>query len=560
MFITHGSNPKQVDCLILGGGIIGAGVARDAAIRGRSVLLVDSHDFASGTSHLTSKLIHGGLRYLEHGQFKMVYDGIIERDRLMNRIAPNLVEPIRFVIPFERRRFTKWLLTVAGLQVYGLTERIRCGRRSGPLLNTTMRESYPVMRFHPYGVTFWDAQTNDARLVLATLRTAKSCGATLSNYTMIRSAKFDNSGWIVNLHSSSHGFDWTVRAKTIINATGPWSPMTSDLIGAPPMDLMWIKGSHIILRRPKLFGNDAIVISSIKDNRSLWVIPWQHRLIVGSTESEYIGDLRNVRPTSQEVDDLFESFLRFFPISKLTREDICCAYAGVRPIVRQNEESENKLSREHRIIIDHNRNLITITGGKLTTFRRMAEKTLDEMDRLLGETPPTSQIRYRLRNELLWPGLTREQTTQLRNECTIQYNGSAQNLRLVDHLIKHYGHDAIMILNEITEHPVLGEPLFEPLPHCMAELVYLCKHENVGHLIDLVKRRIPLYFLGDHCGMDVLPNVVEHIAPILGWDRDRQAKEIQTIEDELLADHASFTDQTISHFVKKSFAAGAIEA
>ena len=173
---------------------------------------------------------------------------------------------------------------------------------------------------------------------------------------------------------------------------------------------------------------------------------------------------------------------------------------------------------------------------------------------------PSSQIRHRLRNELLWPGLTHEQTLQLRNKCTIQYNGSVQNLRIVDHLIKHYGHDALMILKDIAEHPELGELLFEPLPHCLAELAYLCKYENVGHLIDLVKRRIPLYFIGNQCGMDVLPKVVEHIAPILGWDEDRQTREIQSVKDELLADHASFTDQAVHHFSRQVIASETIIA
>ncbi len=552
MFVAPNATSKTVDCpvdcVVLGGGITGAGVARDAAIRGHDIVLLDSNDFASGTSHLTSKLIHGGLRYLEQGQFRLVYEGIRERDRLLNLIAPTLVKPIRFIIPFERNRFPKWLLTVLGLQLYGLSERLRWGRRSSPLLQYRLRESYPVMRFHSYGVTFWDAQTNDARLVLATLRSAQAAGAKLYNHTSIKKAQFEKGVWTLELFSSAENHTWTLQTKTIVNATGPWSPMTANLIGAVPMDLMWIKGSHIILRKPEKFGTDAVIIRSVKDQRSLWVVPWQHRLIVGSTESEFTGDLRDVRPDRYEVDDLFESFLRIFPTSGLTRKDITCVYAGVRPIIKQSIDSENSLSREHRIVIDHHRHMITITGGKLTTFRKMAEQTMDEADQLLGAKPISADTRHHLRNNLLWPELSKKQAQLLRKKWTAKLdqaaqngsskNGSVHNSHLVDHLVRHYGHDAEEILNETIAHPEQGQPLFPPMPHCLAEMTYLCRNEHVSHLIDLVKRRIPLYFLGDHCGMDVLPSVVDHIAPILGWDEERKAKELAAVKAEWDADLA----------------------
>ncbi|MGB2985447.1 MAG: glycerol-3-phosphate dehydrogenase/oxidase, partial [Phycisphaerae bacterium] len=525
---------------ILGGGITGAGVARDAAMRGLSVLLVDSDDFASGTSHLTSKLVHGGLRYLEHGHIRPVVEGIVERYRLLDRMAPNLVHPLKFVMPFEGHRFPKWAVTLCGLQLYGLPEWYRCGRLSDPMLGVKLQRDYPTMRAHPFAVTFWDAQTNDARLVMATLRTAEAEGATLANYTLVTAARLEGRTWTVRLRSKRHQQEWAVRARTIVNATGPWLPVAAELLGIEPMSLIWIKGSHILLRRFERFGEDAIVIRSIRDHRPLWIIPWYNRLIVGSTELRYTGDLRNVRPTVEEVDDLFESFVHFFPTAGITRSDIRCAYAGVRPITPQSTRSENSLSREHRIDVDPQRRLVTIMGGKLTTFRCMAEQAINEVDRLLDRPPPMAELRRRLRGALLWPGLTPAESKKLRLDLARVFNGREGQPDVTEHLVRHYGRDASLILKEVDRRPHLGEPLFPGLPYCLAELSYLCRTEKVYHLIDLVKRRTPLYFLVDNCGFESLPKVVEHIAPISGWDARRRTEELSGVAEELRADMRAY--------------------
>jgi len=528
--------PTEVDCLILGGGITGAGVARDAAMRGLRTLLVDSHDLASGTSHLTSKVIHGGLRYLEHGHFRLVMEGIVERDRLLNQLAPNLVTPLRFVMPFDGHRFPKWLLTLSGLQFYGAMEWYHGGRRSGSLFGGRLREEYPTLREHPFAVSFWDAQTNDARLVMATLRTAQAEGATIRNYTSLQRANFNRSAWSLDLYSETDGSHCTVRAKSVVNATGPWSPVTTRLLGGNPMPLKWIKGSHILLQRPKGFGNDAIVIRSVRNLRPLWVIPWETRLIVGTTESSYGGDLRDVRPDADEIDDLFASFTRYFPTSGLTRGDIRCAYAGVRPIVDQGSGSQNSLSRKSEIVVDRERRLITVNGGKLTTFRRMAEQAVDEVDRLLARPSVVADVRHRLRNAPLWPGLSRADAARWIAELNSASHGSSTAANVVAHLVRIYGSNAATILKETVRDGGLGEPLFTDLPYCLAELVYLCKSEQVCHLLDLVKRRTSIYFLAYDGGKSVLPLIVDHIAPVLGWDAERITAEHTAVSKEFDAD------------------------
>ncbi len=531
----------EVDCLILGGGITGVGVARDAAMRGLRTLLVDSNDFASGTSHLTSKVIHGGLRYLEHGHFRLVMEGIVERDRLLNQLAPNLVTPLRFVIPFEGHRFPKWLLTLSGLQLYGAVDWIHGGRRSSSLFSGRLSSDYPTLRGHPFAVSFWDAQTNDARLVMATLRTAEAAGATLRNYTSLERANFDGEAWVAEFYSERDDARFTMRAKSVVNATGPWAPVTARLLGGDPQPLRWIKGSHLLLERPKGFGNDAIVIRSVRDLRPLWVIPWETRLIVGTTESSYDGDLRNVRPDGDEIDDLFTSFTRYFPTSGLTRGDIRCAYAGVRPIIDQSDGSQNSLSRKSEIVVDRTRRLITINGGKLTTFRRMSEQAVDEVDRLLARPTAATDLRDRLRNAMLWPGITRTDAARWSAELSRAALGCKDAGRLTSHLVLLYGRDAPAILKSAIQNN-MGEPLFDGLSYCLAELVYLCKSEQVCHLLDLMKRRTSIYFLADQGGQAALPRIVEGIAPVLGWDCDRVTAELAAVSEEFDSDCCALSE------------------
>ncbi len=540
MTIGFASLPAQVDCLILGGGITGAGIARDAAMRGLRVLLIDSDDFASGTSHLTSKLIHGGLRYLEQGRFRLVMDAIVERDRLLNRIAPNLVTPLRFMIPFERHQVPKWLLTVAGVQFYGLIEWFRGGRRSSYMLAREIQRRYPLLRESPFAASFWDAQTNDARLVLATLRTAQTLGATLCNYTTVESAEHGQGGWRIRLNSMDPQRSWMVHARCVVNATGPWAPETGELFGTSPSELMWVKGSHIVVRKPRRYGNDAVIIRSVLNGRSLWVVPWQNRLLIGSTESLYAGDLRHVHPHPEEIDDLFESFRRSFPGAGIGRADIVSAFAGVRPIVTQDIESENRMSREHRVDVDTKRGLITTVGGKLTTFRRMAEQTVDEVHSVLGRPRIGNQIRFRLRRDPLWPGLSRAQVKSIASECARRTCPARVPGSVLDHLARHYGEDALGIADELARQPGRAEPVCEELPYTLAELKYLCRTEAVCRLVDVIKRRTPLYFLGDTGFWERLPTLANELAPVLGWDSSRVDNELHLAETLRWADRAAF--------------------
>lgn len=539
-YATNGRAPIDVDCLVLGGGITGAGVARDAAMRGLRTMLVDTADFASGTSHLTSKVVHGGLRYLEHGHFRLVAEGLVERDRLLNKMAPHLVRPLRFTIPFESNRLVKWAATVLGLQAYGLIEHVRAGRRSSPMSTWGLKRHHPALRSHPFGVSFWDAQTNDARLVMAVLRTASAAGAKLLNYATSTHAEFDGQQWTFRFVSEPRRRGWTVRARSVVNATGPWSPMTAEMLGSQPGELHWIKGSHLLLDRPADFGNDAVVIRSLRDRRALWVIPWENRLIIGSTESRFIGDLRRVHATKDEVDDLLSSFNHYFPALAAGYEDIRCAYAGVRPIVKQDAECENGMSRRHTLTLDAARKLVSVSGGKLTTFRRMAEEAVDELSTVAAWPTPAPAVREMLRQGALWPALTKDDSSIICSQVFRHYPELGDIREQVEHLVRLYGRDGVPVALEAAESPSMAERINPELPHCLAELAFLCRTEHVCHLSDLLKRRTPLYFLSDGGCADWLGQIVDHIAPILHWDWQRREFEIESVLAAHRADCAAF--------------------
>lgn len=547
---TSANQLETVDCLVLGGGITGAGVARDAAMRGLRTLLIDSHDFASGTSHLTSKLIHGGLRYLDQGKFRLAAEGVMERDRLLNRLAPNLVRPMKFILPYEGRKLPKWLFTVVGIQTYGFIEMYRSGRGCLPMLGAKLRRDYPGLRPHPLGVSYWDAQTNDARLVLSVLRTANAHGAATMNHTTLVEARFEEGVWCVTLTRDGQTFH--IRARSIVNATGPWSPFTARQLGEKPADLLWLKGSHLLVTRKPNFGNDAIIVKSIRDRRPMWVIPWETRLIVGSTEKRFDGDLREVHPDADEVDDLWSSLLHYFPGCGFTRQDIRGAYAGVRPIVAQNEEEENRLSRRHEIQVDGTRRLITIHGGKLTTFRKMAEEAVDRLGDLLGATTPTAELRGKLRKSLLWPRLDRPAAARLMDEVAGGDSAKLVSRIVLDHLVRHYGHDARDILADGFRRPDRLTPLFEGLPYTLAELAYLLRTEHVLHLSDLAKRRTSIYFLADRAGLDQWPTILAALAPEHSWSPRRQADEIAELHRQFSADMAAVETGLLSHSSHRS--------
>jgi len=369
-----------LDLLVVGGGIVGSGVARDAALRGLKTGLVDQADFASGTSSRSSRLLHGGLRYLEQGRVRLVREASVEK-KTIHRIAPHLAEPLGFVFPSYRGEGRPvWQLRI-GVKLYDLL----CGNGNfEPSRGFTRAETQrmlPALKEEKLtgSVRYFDALTNDARLVLDTLRSAARHDATLVNYTRLLDTRRDSQGWTCDLEDVSTGARHTVYTRALVNATGPWA----DQVAHSAVKLRLSKGIHIVIDRQRLPVPSAVVITEGK--RILFVLPWGERVIIGTTDTDYRGTPEEVTVDAVDVAYVLRTVNEFFPSVALRDADIVSSWAGLRPLIANPDGSPSDISREHQIKSPEP-GWWDIAGGKLTTYRLMAEQAIDQIVRYLGAT------------------------------------------------------------------------------------------------------------------------------------------------------------------------------
>lgn len=367
-----------LDLLVVGGGIVGSGVARDAAMRGLRVGLVDLQDFAAGTSSRSSRLLHGGLRYLEQGRVGLVREASIEK-KIIHEIAPHLAEPLGFIFPSYRGAGPPlWQLRI-GVKIYDLL----CGGRnfapSRGFTRAETREMLPALRTENLAgaVRYYDALTNDARLVIDTLRSAETNGALLLNYAQFHDAGQDGGGWVCKIEDRVGGSTHTVRARAIVNATGPWA----DRVPHSAVKLRLSKGIHIVIHRSRLPVPSAVVITEGK--RLLFVLPWAERLIIGTTDTDYDGAPEKVSTSSEDVSYVLRTVNEFFPSAALGEADILGTWAGLRPLIADPHGDPSDISRAH-LIQSPEPGWWDIAGGKLTTYRLMAEQAVDQILRHLN--------------------------------------------------------------------------------------------------------------------------------------------------------------------------------
>ncbi len=370
---------STLDVLVVGGGIVGAGVARDAAMRGLRVGLVDQHDFAAGTSSRSSRLLHGGLRYLEQGRVGLVHEASVEK-KTIHRIAPHLGEPLGFVFPSYRAGRPVWQLRI-GVKIYDLL----CGGRnfqpSRGFNRTETLEMLPALNPHDLrgAVRYFDALTNDSRLVIDTLRSAERHGATVMNYVRFKDAQRDSDCWRCTLEDRTDTFNGAraVRARTIVNATGPWA----DKVPHSAVKLRLSKGIHLVIDRTRLNVPSAVVITEGK--RILFVLPWGRRVIIGTTDTDYRGAPEDVSVDAPDIAYLLRTVNEFFPKIALRDADIISSWAGIRPLIANPDGSPSDISRAHQIKSPLP-GWWDIAGGKLTTYRLMAEQAVDQIVKHLG--------------------------------------------------------------------------------------------------------------------------------------------------------------------------------
>jgi glycerol-3-phosphate dehydrogenase len=524
---------EQFDVLVIGGGVTGAGVALDAVARGYKVALVEKVDFASGTSSKSTKLVHGGIRYLPNFDFALVHEALVERGTLL-RNAPYLVQPVGFVLPlYEGDRhpvglpFTTpggiglGLIMDIGLWMYDLMAGMFAGSRGVKRHRRLSRNK--VMELAPALVTdrlkegfmYYDAQTNDARLTLALIRTAAQFGATVANYAEVTSFVTEN-GKVSGAHVRDQlgNQDITVRARHIVNATGVFSEQIEELAGyEPQVQVKPSKGVHLVFSCEDVkLGNDAIVLPETDDRRILFLVPWESRAIFGTTDTGS-GDLDHPTATQEDIAYLLNHLKRYLSV-QLTEDNIISVYAGYRPLLssRGTGHSTAKLSRTHAVLQSPS-GLVTIVGGKLTTYRRMAQDTVDVLSRRDGSSPIHPTQNLPLQGSAGW----------LARQRDVEVKGLALGLspQTIKHL-RHYGSEALALLKLIEDDVELGRRLIDDLPFIRAEVIYACRHEMAMTPYDVLARRTSIMLEDRQRGMDSLEDVVALMAIEHNWSSEQQ--------------------------------------
>ncbi len=521
------------DVLVIGGGITGAAVALDAATRGYSVALVERNDFASGTSSKSTKLAHGGIRYLPQFDFGLVHEALVERGLMLEHV-PFLVRPMGFVLPMyqgERHPVglpitlpggfgNSWVLDI-GLYLYDALAGRRNIQRHRRISRAKALTLAPPLK--PKGLRnafiYYDAQLDDARLTLVGLRTAARWNAAIANHAeVIGFEQRDGKLSAARVRDKLTGRELTVQARHVVNAGGIWSEQIEALTGGEAqLEVQPSKGVHLVVSRERLGLKEmAIVLPQTEDNRILFVIPWEGRAIIGTTDTGS-GDLDHPAATQEDIDYLIRHVNHYLN-ADLTTDDIISTYAGYRPLVRSRDKAQGKnLSRTHAILENPN-GLVSIVGGKLTTWRRMGQDTVDHLAKRDHQPikHPTEHL------QLLGADRWQEVAAELPKR------GQALGLSAdsVEHLGFYYGGEALAVLDLIGQDAKLAERIVPDLPFLRAEVVHACRAEMALTLQDMLARRTRIAIEDRQRGVEVAGDVADLMANQLGWSAGQRREQI----------------------------------
>jgi glycerol-3-phosphate dehydrogenase len=513
------------DVLVIGGGVTGAGVALDAAARGLRTALVERDDFASGTSSKSSKLVHGGLRYLQNGDVRLVYEALRERQRLL-RNAPHLVKVLPFLIPVFTGKggiIPKELARALGsaMWMYDLTGGLRIGKVHRRLRAEAARAHMPTLGDRlAWAYLYYDAQTDDARLTLAIARTAAlDHGATVVNHASVTGLVRDPGGRVAGAVVDAGGDAVEVRARAVVNATGVWADDVRALDeGTHPHTIRPAKGIHVTVPWHKVRNDIAAVVPVPRDRRSVFVVPWPGEdgtvggpgsvTYIGTTDTDYDGDVDDPQCTPEDIDYLLGA-LNHSVTEPLTHDDVLATWAGLRPLVSDAGSSRTAdLSRRHRVTVSAG-GMVTVTGGKLTTYREMAQDAVDAAVVAIGEPRPR--------------GVGRSRTRALRLRGAEGWDRARQ---ADPHLAERYGGEAAVIDAMVAADPSLGDPLVPGLPYRRAEAVYAVRYEMATTLDDVLSRRTRARLRDRDATAAAADEVAALIAPHLGWSEATRVAEV----------------------------------
>jgi glycerol-3-phosphate dehydrogenase len=512
----------ELQVLVVGGGVVGAGVALDAATRGLSVGLLEARDFASGTSSRSSKLIHGGLRYLEQYNFGLVREALTERALLMQRIAPHLIRPVSFLFPFSHYGWERAYvgtgvsvydaLAVARGQVRGLPLHRQLTRRHALRLAPALRKSALTG-----ALLYWDAQVDDARYVATLIRTAAGYGAQVASRTQVtgflREGERVTGVRAVDLET---GASLEIRAQQVVNATGVWTDEIQAMVGGRgSINVRASKGVHLVVPRDRIQSSTGIILRTPVS--VLFVIPWGRHWIIGTTDTEWALSKAHPAASRADIDYVLEQVNRVLAVP-LTRDDVEGVYAGLRPLLAGESDTTSKLSREH-VVAHPVPGLVMIAGGKYTTYRLMARDAVDAVAHGLdGKVAPscTDQI----------PLAGADGSQALWNARHTIARSSGLHVARIEHLLRRYGALTRELLDMIAADPGLGKPLAGADDYLRVEAVYAVTHEGARHLDDVLARRTHISIETWDRGLSSAQEVAELMAGPMKWRGRQVAREI----------------------------------
>ncbi|WP_433756297.1 glycerol-3-phosphate dehydrogenase [Nocardia sp. CA-135398] len=530
---TLGDN--EIDVLIIGGGVVGAGAALDAAARGLTVTLVEARDFAAGTSSRSSKLIHGGLRYLEQLDFWLVREALKERGLLLHRLAPHLVRPVSFLLPLQHRVWERAYIG-AGVALYDTIGGARALPMHRHLSHTRAMELAPALRDDAMigAIRYFDAQVDDARHTMTIARTAAQHGATVLTRTKVTGLLRDGER-VIGAHVTDveTGREYTVRARRVISATGVWTDEMNKMTGVDfPFHVRMSKGVHILVPRDRLDLDTGLIMRTEKS--VLFVIPWARHWIIGTTDTDWALDKNH--PVASDADvqyilDHMNAVLR----EPLSRNDIVGTYAGLRPLLSGASADTATLSREHAVA-EPVPGLFVIAGGKYTTYRVMAADVVDAAVKGLGRAAAPSVTEH-------LPLLGAVGYQELAADVNSVAQRAGLSVATVEHLLGRYGSGVSELFEVIAAEPELAEPLPGAGAYLGAEVVYAVSHEGALHLDDVLTRRTRISIEAADRGLTAAPAVAYLMGARLGWDAATTDREItryrERVQAELAANQAA---------------------
>jgi len=515
-------NRHELDVLVVGGGVVGTGTALDAVTRGLSVGLVEQRDLASGTSSRSSKLVHGGLRYLEMLDFGLVREALAERGLLLTRLAPHLVRPVRFVYPLTHHVWERGYVG-SGLVLY---DAMAAASRTGPglprhkhLSRRRARQVVPDLDPSAFtgAIEYHDAQVDDARLVVTIARTAASYGAHIATRTKVvgflREGERVTGVRAVDLET---GAELAVHARVVVNAAGVWTDELQQMVGGRgALNVQASKGVHLVVPRDRIRSSAGLITRTPVS--VLFVVPWGRHWIIGTTDTPWNLDKAHPAASRRDIDYLLEQVNRILR-EPLGHEDVEGVYAGLRPLASGQSEPTSRISREHTVVTPVP-GLVIVAGGKLTTYRVMGRDAVDAAAHSLGGTVPAS-----ITERVPLAGAAGFEPRS--NQCEALAESSGLHRARVEHLLGRYGGLVDELLALVADRPELADPLRGAEDYLRAEVVYAVTHEGARHLDDVLTRRTRISIETFDRGVAAARPAADLMAGALGWEADRVEDEV----------------------------------